>query len=168
MVHSRTALNILRNIAVVLLATFGAALLSAAYLTPALKAAGAYGQLTAVRLPIVLVLFSTYLILAAGTLVALRRALSIHSVSLRWFLFLAIGAAAALAFVFVPLLPFLALALTCKYQPLCPDHANPIGWSLLGLVWPAELPFAPAWLVFGAAVATYVLHGRNVRRTTDD
>jgi hypothetical protein len=156
-----------RNVAVALLAVLGAALLSAAYLGPALKAAGYYGQLTAVRLPLVLVLFVTYLVLSVSMLLALRRALSIQSTPQRWLLFITISAAATLAYVFVPALPFLLLVLTCKYQPLCPEYANPIGWALLGLVGPAELPFAPAWRVFGAGVASYVLHSRNARSSND-
>ena len=153
----------MRNIVVALIAAAGATLLSVAYLAPALKFAGPYKELAEVRLPVSLSLFLIYLAVCAGTLLGLRRVLRIQSPIRKWLAFLAICAAACLTCVLAPALPFLVLALICKYQPLCPEYANPIGWSLFGLVGPIELPFAPTWMVVGAGVAAYLLRERKLR-----
>jgi hypothetical protein len=146
-----------------LAAALAALALTTAYLPAALEAAGPYKQLPEVKVGTAVGMFPSYFLVFWGAAVAASRvwrARSLVAVS-AWLACWAV--VAHFAIVFVPVLPFVLLALVCRVQVLCPDAADPIAWSYLGLVSPGKVPFAPLWVVLILGAVAGLVHVRSVR-----
>lgn len=124
----------------------GAFVLTVAFLPAALLRSGEYSAREDVRAVAAVGLLVSYLSAGALAAWALSNALLLGRLPIRVFAFV-VGLLLTAALLYMaPMSVFLLLAGLCKFQPLCPEAANPMAWALSGTVYAHEKPFAAAWL----------------------
>lgn len=148
-------------------ATIGATVLTWAFHSASLVAAGPYKTMLVVQVGAAIGTYMAYLLvlLAIGWL-----SFKVQGIQSRWLRGFTLAVVLLVSFLAMWLAPgvsFLVLAAVCQVPVACPAAANPIGWAYLQLAPPRGTPFSTAWLALLAFLLPVLMHMRQKRSSND-